>query len=239
MADPKDIEKTLEADDADVLSLKKDGVAETGGNTRMKSPVAETPSGLNQELMNMLKLGRKSYQFQGLERCIRILEPGTTNQRHCMAMMVNNLSTNTRVCSSCDRIRDPNANPQVINSSMIRLNQKELEECGLATDPLANAKSEPIKPAKRLKKQKIGEPQQVQVLKRRTTVKTPNSVKIEMTMEDLKKNPNVLATMLQKTLDAIYELPVSNFREAEEIRIVKEQVEGYLKVANSVELQGD
>jgi hypothetical protein len=59
-------------------------------------------------------------------------------------------------------------------------------------------------------------------------VKTPNSVKIEMSMEELKKDPNVLNVMLQKTLEAIYELPVSNFREAEEIRVVKERVESFL-----------
>jgi len=222
----EDIEKTLEASDEDVLSLKKDGVALTGGSTRMKAPVPDSPTGLNQELLNMLTLGKKSYQFQGIDRCIRVLEKGTPNQRHCMAMMINNLTTNQRLCSSCDRIKDPNANPKVINSSMIRLSQKELEECGLQSDPLLNAKAapEPVKP-KRTRRTKeemaTSEP-------RRSKVKTPNSVKIEMTMEDLKKNPNVLSVMLQKTLDAIYELPVSNFREAEEIRVVKERVEEFL-----------
>jgi hypothetical protein len=44
----------------------------------------------------------------------------------------------------------------------------------------------------------------------------------------LKKDPNILNVMLQKTLEAIYELPVSNFREAEEIRVVKERVESFL-----------
>jgi hypothetical protein len=225
----EDIEKTLEASDDDVLSLKKDGVAQTGGHTRMKAPVADSPAGLNQELLNMLKLGKKSYQFQGIDRCIRILEPGTSNQRHCMAMMISNLSTNTRVCSSCDRIRDPNANPQVINSSMIRLSQKELEECGLQADPLANVKSDPIKPAKRQKavKEEATEP-------RRTKVKTPNKVVIEMSMEELRKDPNVVNVMLQKTLEAIFELPVSNFREAEQIRVVKERVEGFLNPDKAV-----
>ena len=32
MADPKDIEKILDMSDADALSLKKDGVEQTGGN---------------------------------------------------------------------------------------------------------------------------------------------------------------------------------------------------------------
>lgn len=238
MADPKDIERTIEADDADAVSLRKQGVDAAGGNMRMKAPIDDIQQGLNQELLNMLTLGKRSHQFQGIDRCIRVLEKGTPNQHHCYAMMINNLTTNQRVCSSCDRIKDPNANPKVINSSMIRLSQKELEQCGLQSDPLLNAKPEAaIKAAKKVKKATTDA--QIERPKKRTSMKTPNSVKIEMTMEDLKKNPNVLAVMLQKTLDAIYELPVSNFREAEEIRVVKEQVEGYLKVANRTEPQGE
>jgi hypothetical protein len=224
MANENDITKELEASDEDVLSLKKDGIASTGGNTRMKAPVDDIQHGLNQELVNMLSLGKKSHQFQGIDRCIRIVEKGTPNQRHCLAMMVNNLSTNTRVCSSCDRIRDPNANPKVINSSMIRLSQKELEECGLQSDPLLNAK--PQAPVK-VKKTRKAEQAEI-AAPRRTKVKTPSKVTIEMSMEELQKDPNVVNVMLQKTLEAIFELPVSNFREAEAIRVVKERVESFL-----------
>ncbi|SRR5260221_8272422 len=223
MTDPKDIEKTLEASDEDVLSLRKDGVVQTGGNTRMKAPIAETPSGLNQELLNMLKLGKKSYQFQGLERCIRVLESDTPNQRHCYAMMVNNLTTNQRMCSSCDRIRDPNANPKIINSSMIRLSQKELDECGLASDPLANTKSEPIKQPKRLKAVKEDKPVQ-----RRPKVAVPTSIKIEVTMKELEGNPNIVDVLLKKALEAVYELPITKFSEAEAIRGTSEKIKTLL-----------
>lgn len=233
MADPNDIEKTLEPDDADILSLKKDGVEATGGDTRMKSPVPETPAGLNQELVNMLTLGKKSYQFQGLDRCIRILDKGTPNQRHCMAMMVNNLSTNTRGCSSCDRIRDPNARPTVINSASIRLSQKELEQCGLDHDPLLNAKPEPIKQPKRLKVVTT------ESTPRRTKVAKPNSINIEVTMKELQNDPNVVSILLKKALDAIFELPVKNFREAEEIRVVKERVEEMLSYQAETPSKGD
>jgi hypothetical protein len=228
MANSEDIEKTLEASDEDVLSLKKQGVEATGGNTRMKAPVQETPAGLNQELVNMLTLGKRSYQFQGIDRCIRIIEKGTPNQRHCMAMMINNLTTNQRLCSSCDRIKDPNANPKVINSSMIRLTDKELAECGLESDPLLNAKAQAVPEPVKQKRTRRTKEEMATSEPRRSKVKTPNSVKIEMTMEDLKKDPNILNVMLQKTLEAIYELPVSNFREAEEIRVVKERVESFL-----------
>lgn len=231
MADPKDIEKTLEASDEDVLSLKKQGVEATGGNTRMKAPVDEIQRGLNQELVNMLTLGKKSYQFQGIDRCIRVLEKGTPNQRHCYAMMINNLSTNTRVCSSCDRIRDPNANPKVINSSMIRLSQKQLEECGLETDPLLNKKTEPIKPVKRLKVVKEAQP-----IQRRPKVAVPNIVKIEITMKELEQNPDIVDVLLQKALEAIYDLPITKFSEAEAIRGTSEKIK---KLLDHTELQGD
>lgn len=220
----EDIEKTLDADEKDVLSLKKDGVAETGGSMRMKSPVADTPAGLNEELLNMLKLGKKSYQFQGLERCIRVLEPGTPNQRHCMAMMVSNLSTNTRVCSSCDRIRDPNANPKIINSSMIRLSQKELEECGLTVDPLANVK--PTELSKNIPKIYKGKGNKL--AQRRPTVAVPNTVKIEITMKELEQNPDIVAVLLKKTLEAVYDLKITKFSEAEAIRGTSEKIKALL-----------
>jgi len=101
----------------------------------------------------MLKIGKKFAQFQGVDRCIRVLEPNTPNQRHCGAMMVKNLTINRRMCSSCDRIKDVNARPVVINSSMIRLSDKELAECGLKEDPLANARTVPIQPKKAKKTQ--------------------------------------------------------------------------------------
>jgi hypothetical protein len=222
MAD--DITKELEASDADVADLKKAHYQENAGQTRIKAPVQDVQSALNQELVNMLTLGKKSHQFQGIERCIRIIEPGTPNQRHCLSMMVSDLSRNMKMCSSCDRIKDPNARPTVINSSMIRLSQKELAQCGLESDPLLNAKTQaPVK----VKKTKKVEAQEA-TAPRRTKVKTPNKVTIEMSMEELKKDPNVVNVMLQKTLEAIFELPVSNFREAEEIRVVKERVESFI-----------
>jgi hypothetical protein len=230
MDSPNDIEKTLEPDEADILSLKKDGVQATGGDTRMKSPVPETPAGLNQELVNMLTLGKKSYQFQGIDRCIRILDKGTPNQRHCMAMMINNLSTKTRGCSSCDRIRDPNARPTVINSASIRLSQKELEQCGLDHDPLLNAKSEPIKQPKRLKVK------EVQPVQRRPKVAVPNTVKIEITMKELEQNPDIVDVLLQKALEAIYELPITKFSEAEAIRGTSEKIKNLLRHGDN---QGD
>lgn len=224
-----DITTSIEASDADVSDLKKAHYdmagAEAAKATRMAPPVQEQQRGLNQELLNMLKLGKRYASFNGIDRCIRILDSNTDHAHHCGAMMVKNLSINQLMCSSCDRIKDPNAKPKVINSSMIRLSQKELEECGLSEDPLLNAKPDPIPQPKREKKSQKTE---AVVGPRKVKVKTPNSVKIEVTMSELKEHVNPVAVLLKRTLDAIYDLPVSNFREAEEIRVVKERVETFL-----------
>lgn len=230
MANENDITKTIEASDEDAVSLRKQAVDAAGGGTRLKSPVDDIQRGLNAELVNMLALGKKSSQFQGLERCIRILEKGTPNQRHCLSMMVSNLTTNQRMCSSCDRIRDPNANPKVINSSMIRLSQKELNECGLESDPLLNAKA--VIPAKVKAQKKVN----AQPVQRRPKVAVPNTVKIEITMKELETNPDIVDVLLQKALEAIYDLPITKFSEAEAIRGTSEKIK---KLLAHTELQGD
>lgn len=227
MADPKnDIITTVEATEADVADLKKAHYS-AGGNTRQAAPVAQQAVGLNPQLVNMLAIGKTYANFQGLDRCIRILDINTPSQRHCGSMMVRNSSTNQFLCSSCDRVRDPNARPKVINSSMIKLPAEDLKELGLAEDPLYNKNAvvpepEPIKKPKRLKKaDAVDKP-------RRVKMPVPNKVNIEVTMDELKSDPNVVNVLLKKTLDAIFELPVKNFREAEEIRVVKERVEQFL-----------
>ena len=220
MADPNDIVTNLESTESDLLSMKKDHYA-TGGGTRSQAPIAKPQVGLNDGLCQMLKMGKKYNQFQGIDRCIRVLDPGTPNQRHCFAMMVKDMTRNMVICSSCDRIRDVNANPKVINSSMIRLSPKELEEFHMSKDPLEDAKPVKVKPTKNLAKAAELKP-------RRPKVAVPNKVTIEVTMKELESNPAIIDVLLQKTLDAIFELPVKNFREAEEIRKVKERVESYL-----------
>lgn len=216
-----DIITNVEASEKDVLDLKK-AHFQSGGGTRQVAPV-QVQAGLNEELVQMLKMGRKFAQFQGIDRCIRVLDPGMPSQRHCMAMMVKDMTRNMVMCSSCDRVKDVNANPKVINSSMIKLNPKELEEMHMKSDPLENAKPEPAKkPATKAVK---GSEKTAQ---RRPKMAVPNTVKIEVSMKELRDNPNVIDVLLQRALDAIFELPVKNFREAEEIRVVKERVEEFL-----------
>lgn len=232
MADPKnDITTSIEANDADVADLKKAHYIENAGATRLAVPnrVAQVQPGLNAQLLNMITLGKTYASFGGIDRCIRVLDAGTNHAHHCGSMMVKNLTTNQLMCSSCDKIKDPNANPKVINSSMIRLNQKELEECGLKEDPFAGRAVVPAQPAKAPAKKAQKARENAEVQRPKKTMKTPNKVVIEMTMEELKNDPNVVNVMLNKTLEAIFELPVSNFREAEAIRVVKERVESFLK----------
>lgn len=236
MADSKnDITTEVNMTDTERLDLKKTQYQENS-NTRLPEPaqVSPLPRGLVSELVEQLKIGRKSSMFNGIERCIRVLEPGTPNQRHCYSMMVNNLTMNQRMCSQCDRIRDVNARPTVINSSMIKLTQKDLDEMHMDKDPNyrkpgteAPKEEAAIKPAKKVKKVNTGV--DIERPKKRTSMKTPSKIVIEMNMADLKTAPNVLNIMLEKALEAIFELPVSNFREAEEIRVVKERVEKFLQ----------
>lgn len=230
-----DITTSIEATDEDVSSLKKDHYKAAGiEGTRMAPParMPEKPKGLNQQLLNMITLGHRFASFGGVDRCILVIDQGTDHAHHCGAMIVSNLSTNQKMCSSCDRVKDPNARPKIINSSMIRLNDKELAECGLTEDPLLNAKPDPLPKPKKAKAK--AEPTEAP---RRTKVKTPNTVKIEVTMKELQSDSNVVGVLLQKTLDAIFELPVSNFREAEEIRVVKERVEAHLKASYGANAQ--
>src|ERR1700688_2453941 len=177
MADPKnDIITSLEATESDVLSLKKDHYA-MGGGTRSQAPIQSAQTGLNSELLQMLKMGKKWNQFQGIDRCIRVIDPGAPSQRHCFSMMVKDMTRNMIVCSSCDRIKDVNAQPRVINSSMIKLSPKELEEFHLDKDPLENVKPVKVKPAKN--PAKVAEPKQ-----RSVKVKTPSTVTIEVTVKE-------------------------------------------------------
>jgi hypothetical protein len=215
-----DIITNVEATESDVLALKK-AHYDMGGGTRSPAPVAQAQTGLNAELVQMLKMGKKFNQFQGIDRCIRVLDAGTPNQRHCFSMMVKDMTRNMVMCSSCDRVKDVNANPKTINSSMIKLSPKELEEFHMEKDPLENAKPVPVK---KVKVVKAKEPSP-----RRPKVAVPNSVKIEVTLKELGSDPQIVDVLLQKTLDAIFELPVKNFREAEEIRVVKERVEKFLQ----------
>jgi len=217
MAD--DIITNVEANENDVLDLKK-AHYQGGGGTRTPPPV-RVQTRLNDELVQMLKMGKKYSQFQGIDRCIRVLDPGTPSQRHCMSMMVRDNTRNMTICSSCDRIKDVNASPKTINSAAIKLTQKELEEMKLKVDPTENMKAEPIVKAKRLKKTD-------QVSQRRPKVTTPNSIKIEVSMQEL-EGSDPITLLLKKALAAVYELPITKFSEAESIRGTSEQLKLLLK----------
>ncbi len=204
--------------EGDILEAKK-AHFQGGGGVRLPAPV-QVQTRLNEELLQMLKMGKKYNQFQGIDRCIRVLDPGSPSQHHCMAMMVKDMTRNMVICSSCDRVKDVNAQPHTINSASVKLSPKELEEMHMTTDPLENAKPTAVKKIKAVKVKES--------IPRRSKMAVPNNVKIEISMKELQNDPNVLKVLLQKTMDAIFELPVKNFREAEEIRVVKERVERFL-----------
>jgi len=234
MADPKnDITTEITKTPEELIQYKKDQFAENP-STRLARPaqVAEVQQGLNPELVQRLKMGQRTIQLNGILRCIRIVDEGTPHAHHCMSMIVNNLSANESICSRCTRQQNAgDPRPKVINSSMIRLTRQDLEEMGLKEDPLFKGVPPPeapqveSKPLKRVRKVKA----EIETKPRRVKMPVPNKVTIEVTMEELKSDPNVVKTLLNKALESIFELPVKNFREAEEIRVVKERVESFLK----------
>jgi hypothetical protein len=229
MAD--DITSEVNTEEKLVEELTEQRHKQTVEHTLEKNPLMTVAAGLNEQLIEMTKRGVNSALFQGVERCIRVLDKGSNSQRHCMAMMVSD-NVHGKHCTSCQKSPNPGCpKPTVINSSMIRLNDKELKECGLDKDPTY------VPPEKRggiieTKPVRVKEESKAKRLyTRREKVAVPNVVKIEVSMKDLSEcNVNDIATLLlEKAIGAIYELPVAKFSDAEAIRIVSDKVKEVLK----------
>jgi len=196
-----------------------------------KNPLASSEVGINENLVEMTKRGVNSALFSGVERCIRVLDKGSAAQRHCMAMMVTG-SLNGKQCTSCQKQPNPGVcNPKTINSSMIKLNDRELKECGLEKDPTYVAPSgrtvvvpEPIRA-------RAVVPTVKRLYTRRLKVVVPNQVKIEVTMADLNSSEDIVKLLLEKAIKAIYDLPITKFSEAEAIRETSEKIKELLKGA--------
>ena len=222
MAD--DITSDVNTEEGLVEELKVEQHKGTVEHTLEKNPLMNVATSLNEQLVEMTKRGVNSALFQGVERCIRVLDKGSNNQRHCMAMMVSDL-TNGKHCTHCQKKPNPGVpEPKVMNSSMIRLNDKELKECGLTKDPS-------YVPGGATQVNKVTEPKVIiapkvkrQYTRREPKVAVPNAVKIEIAMSDLKNSDDVVKLLLQKSIEAIYELPVTKFSEAEAIREVSEKI---------------
>jgi hypothetical protein len=228
-----DIVSEVNTDEKIVDELKVEQHKGTVERSIQKNPLSQVESGLNEALVDMSKRGVNSALFQGVERCIRVLDKGSNNQRHCMSMMVTD-SVNGKVCTRCFKQPNPgNPRPTVINSSMIRLNDKELKECGLTVDPTY------VPPEKRggvtvtfrndVGGKKVEPKVKRAYVRRESKVAVPNAVKIEVTMADLNNSDDITKLLLQKAIEAIYELPITKFSEAEAIRSTSEKIKGLLK----------
>ena len=225
MAD--DITSDVNTEEGLVEELKVEQHKGTVEHTLEKNPLMNVATSLNEQLVEMTKRGVNSALFQGVERCIRVLDKGSNNQRHCMAMMVSDL-TNGKHCTHCQKKPNPGVpEPKVMNSSMIRLNDKELKECGLDKDPtyVTPSKATALNPemARMLNKSENDK------IKRRYTrrepkVAVPNAVKIEISLKDLDTASDITRVLLTKALEAIYELPITKFAEAEAIRGTSERI---------------
>jgi hypothetical protein len=224
-----DITSDVNTDEKLVEELKVEQHKGTVEKSIEKNPLAEVKGGLNEALVDMTKRGQNSALFQGVERCIRVLDKGSNNQRHCMSMMVTD-AVNGKVCTRCFKQPNPGVpRPTVINSSMIKLNDKELKECGLDKDPTYIPPEKrggiaDVKPVREKEEPKAKR----QYTRRAHKVAVPNAVKIEISMEELGVH-DVTNVLLKKALEAIYELPITKFSEAEAIRGTSERIKQLLR----------
>jgi len=228
-----DITSDINTDEKLVDELKVEQHRGTVEKSIEKNPLAEVKGGLNEALVDMTKRGVNSALFQGVERCIRILDKGSNNQRHCMSMMVTD-ANNGKVCTRCFKQPNPgNPRPTVINSSMIRLNDKELKECGLTVDPtyVPPEKRGGIIETKPFRIKEEAPKAKRQYTRRTPKVAVPNQVKIEISMKELESDPDIVAVLLNKALEAIYDLPITKFSEAEAIRGTSERIKEILNNA--------
>src|SRR5690348_306696 len=103
MADPKnDITTEVTVTDQDLAELKKAQYA-ANPSTRLPPPaqIGKMQTGLVPELVQRLRMGQKTAMFNGIVRCIQIVDPNTPQEHHCMSMIVNNLSANESACTRC------------------------------------------------------------------------------------------------------------------------------------------
>jgi hypothetical protein len=227
MAD--DITSEVDTNEKVVQELEVERHRATVERSAEKNPLAKTEGGLNEQLVEMTKRGVNSALFQGVERCIRVLDKGSAAQRHCMSMMISD-TINGKSCTHCQKRPNPGVcNPKVINSSMIKLNDKELKECGLDKDPSyipPEHRNVSVTPTvTKVTRAKVAK--ETTVRERRPRV-VPNQVKIEISMSDLNATPSIVDVLLRKTLEAIYELPITKFSEAEAIRGTSERIKELL-----------
>lgn len=225
-----DIVSDVSTDEKLVEELKVEQHKATVDRSVEKNPLAESNGGLNEALVEMSKRGVNSALFQGVERCIRILDKGSKSPRHCMSMMVTD-TTNGKVCTRC--FKQPNQGvpkPTVVNSSMIRLNDKELKECGLTVDPtyIPPEKRGGVIETKPFRVKEEAPKAKRQYTRRTPKVVVPTAVKITVSMADLNNSDDITKLLLEKAIDAIYELPVAKFSDAEAIRVVSEKVKKLL-----------
>lgn len=225
---PDDITSDVNTDEKIVEELQQERQAQLLSGTKARSPLAESGSGLNQNLLEMSKRGVNTATFSGVERCIRVINAGSNGERHCMGMVVSN-NVQGKHCTACQRLPNPGiCNPTVINSSMIKLNDKELKELGMESDPVYQAPTKASKtpvPAPVAKRKVVS----LAPRERRPKVAGPKTVKIEIPLQDLANALNPTVALLNATLASIYELPVTKFSEAEDIRVVSEKIKSLIK----------
>lgn len=174
---------------------------------------------------------------RGVDRCARIIMqavpnvPGDDSKGYhnvsgpCGMPITQRISDGVKGCPRCDK--EPpvgNVHPVVTNSAEIRLTLAELKECGLDSDnaSLVGPQSPPKKRGRPRKAEEATE-----------TVPTVPTKKgqivLKFSASDLAHSEDIIRFLVKNTIEAMDDLPVSNYGESRQLDKVRSKLEGLLE----------
>lgn len=147
-------------------------------------------------------------------------------KRICSRPLVLNISENRKTCPDCEKPAPiGNVNPRTINSKDIGLTKKELEECGITDgkEPAyKEAKVEKVRQPRKPKEAKLA-------VEAKVSKKSKDVVLLEVPLATLEGNVDVARALIEKTIDAFGQLPVTNFAESKRLIKLEEKLRGLLE----------
>jgi len=177
---------------------------------------------------------------QGVERCHRVVETVVANdpkdptqgftrtKAYCNKPVTNNIAEGGKTCPACEKQPPIGwASPRITNAAGVKLTPKELEECGVkdGQDPSLTATA-PVKRVRVQRKPKESKPAVEAKVKKEIKKDT---VLLEVPLSILEENGDVAKTLIEKTIDAFGQLPVTNFAESKRLIKLEEKLRGLLE----------
>lgn len=176
---------------------------------------------------------------QGVERCQRIVEAVLANdakdpmqgfkkvRAHCNKPVTLSISEGGKTCPSCEKQPPIGwASPRVTNAAGVRLTPKELEECGVTDGEDPSLKAAPVvKPVRAQRKPREAKPAVEAKVKKEVK---KDVVLLEVPLSVLEENADVAATLIEKTIEAFGQLPVTNFAESKRLIKLEEKLRSML-----------